>query len=480
MSVSPSSYDAVIIGSGPNGLSAGILLAQQGLSVKIFEAKDTIGGGTRTLELTEPGFLHDVCSAVHPTGAGSPFLSGLPLQDFGLEWIHPEIAAAHPLDGGEAILGYRDFDKMADQLGTDAKAYTKLFKPFANHWPKLSNDLFGTLRIPKNPLKMMRFGWFGMFSAKILTNSLFRNSRTKAFFAGMAAHSILPLDKAFSASFGLVLGTSMHAVGWPIAKGGSASVTDAMARYFYSLGGEIETGRPISSKNELPSHRVCLFDVTPYQVLDIMGNELSPSYSNALKKFEYGPGVFKMDFALSEAVPWKMEACKKAGTLHLGGTFPEIAASEKEIWNNKHADKPYVLVAQPSVDDPGRAPTGKHVLWAYCHVPHGSVKECSNDIIAQIERFAPGFRDTIIATSTMTAMNMQTYNANYLGGDINGGAQTVKQLFARPVLKWNPHAIPVKGNYICSSSTPPGGGVHGMCGFHAARSALKKDFGINL
>lgn len=472
-------YDAVIIGSGPNGLSAAIRLSQEGLRVLVIEAKDSIGGGTRTMELTEPGFLHDVCSAVHPTAAGSPFLTTLDLDKYGLEFIHPEVAYAHPLEDGEAGIAYQDLVRTAEGLGVDKEAYIKLYKEFVDHWDYLSQDIFGTLRIPKHPLLMAKFGWYGMFSAKLLSNSLFKTEKARALFTGCAAHSIVPLTRAFTASFGIVLGTSAHSVGWPVAKGGSASITDAMAKLFKTLGGEIQTGVEVKTLSDLPSSKIILFDLTPHQIARIAENKLPKSYLNKLRNYKYGPGTFKMDWALSEAVPWKNEEARKAGTLHLGGTFREIARSEQAVWDGEHPDDPYVLVSQPSVCDPSRAPEGKHTLWAYCHVPNGSEQDMSRIIEDQIERYAPGFKDTIISKHTMHSMEMEKYNFNYIGGDINGGAQTVTQLFGRPILKWDPYKTPADGLYICSSSTPPGGGVHGMSGYHAAQSVLKNEYNIS-
>ncbi len=473
-------FDAVIIGSGPNGLSAGILLAQHGLSVKIIEAKDTIGGGTRTQELTEPGFYHDVCSAVHPTGIGSPFLNTLPLQDHGLEWIHPDHPVAHPLEQGNAVIASLSLDETLQRLGKDGKNYENLVADFSKHWNKLSKDILGPIRIPHSPLLMAKFGWYGMLSAKLLANSIFDTTPLKAYFAGLAAHSILPLEKAFTASFGLAFAASIHSVGWPVAKGGSSTITNAMASYFKKLGGVIETGRYISTLSEIDESELFLFDLTPHQIASIAQHELPNSLKNKLLSYTYGPGVFKMDFALSEPVPWENPECSGAGTLHLGGTLEEISFSESQIWKGKQPDKPFVLVSQPSLFDRTRAPEGKHTLWAYCHVPNGSDEDCSEMIIKQIERFAPGFRDVILATHTMNAHEYEVYNPNYLGGDINGGSQSFKQLMGRPLLKWDPYQLPVKGMYICSSSTPPGGGVHGMCGYHAARSVLKNEYDINI
>lgn len=473
-------YDALVIGAGPNGLSAAILLAQQNLKVKVIEARDSVGGGTRTEELTEPGFYHDICSAVHPTGVGAPYLKTLPLQDYGLEWIHPDYPVAHPLDHGEAVIVPKSLDEAVDRLGNDGMNYKRLIEDFVQNWDRLSNDLFGPVRIPDNPLSMMRFGWYGMFSAKLLANSIFENIETKAFFAGLAGHSIIPLEKVFTGSFGLVFAASIHAAGWPVARRGSHSITKAMAAYFESLGGEIETGNEINSTRDLPNAKSVLFDLTPKQIANIARDDLPDSYLKKLNSFTYGPGAFKMDFALSEPVPWENEDCKKAGTIHLGGTFKEIAESERNTWDGKFNDNPFVLVSQPSLFDDTRAPEGKHTLWAYCHVPNGSEQDCSSQIINQIERFAPGFRDTIISYNAMNAVDFEQYNANYIGGDINGGAQFFKQLIFRPLIQWDPYRLAGKSMYICSSSTPPGGGVHGMCGYHAAKSALKNEFGITL
>lgn len=475
-----SKADVIVVGSGPNGLSAAILMARKGLKVHVIEAEKTIGGGTRTKELTEPGFLHDVCSAVHPTAVASPFLSKLPLHEFGLKWIYPEVAAAHPLENGKAALGYKSVEKTVQSFPEDAERYRRLLLDFVNAWPSLKHDLFGTLRNPKNPLTMAKFGWYGMQSTTQLANSTFKTDEAKAFLAGHAAHSILPLDKAFSSSFGLVLATSMHAVGWPIARGGSASITTAMAEYFKSLGGTIETNHRVQQLDELGNSKAILFDLTPHQIAKICADKLPSRYKKQLLNYEYGPGACKIDIATSEPIPWLNEGVKKAGTVHLGGSLEDLTISEREVWQDKHPENPYVLLSQPSIFDDSRAPEGKHTVWAYCHVPNGSGKDCSETIINQIERYAPGFRDTIISYKTMTAVQMNEYNENYIGGDINGGAQFLKQLIGRPVIKWNPYKTPAKGIYICSSSTPPGGGVHGMSGFHAAKTALKSEFGISV
>ena len=478
--MSNNEFDAIIVGSGPNGLSAAILLAQQGLSVKVIEAKDTIGGGTRTQHLTEPGFLHDVCSAVHPTALSSPFFKTLPLEQFGLKWIHPTYPVAHPFEDGEAVIVSKSMEETIHNLGIDSESYKQLFTPFSENWDQLSRDLFAPIRIPNKPYQMLKFGFYGMRSAKALTDSIFNSAQVKAYFAGLAAHSIIPLEKLFTASFGLILGSSVHSVGWPIAKGGSISIADALSDYFKSLGGVIETGNRIVNLTDIPSAKSVLFDLTPHQIINIVGDSLPSTFKKRFQKFKYGPGAFKIDFALSEPVPWKNLKCRQAGTLHLGGSFGDIAYSERETWKGNHPDKPYVLVSQPSVFDDSRAPRGKHTLWAYCHVPNGSDRDYTEEIISQIERYAPGFKDTIISKHTISATEFETYNPNYIGGDINGGAQTVGQLLGRPIFKWDPYKLTNKGMYICSSSTPPGGGVHGMCGYHAAKSALKHEFGIKV
>ncbi|MEO1022909.1 MAG: NAD(P)/FAD-dependent oxidoreductase [Bacteroidota bacterium] len=475
-----SPYDVTIVGSGPNGLSAGIALAQQGLSVQILEAKSTIGGGTRTLELTEPGFHHDVCSAVHPTAAGSPFFSTLPLQEYGLEWVHPTHPVVHPLDGGEAFVASQSLEETLSRISSkEARLFKALFNPWVERWPDFSKEVFGTLRSPRHITLMMKFGLLAMQSAFSLSNKTFETEALKAYFAGQAAHSILPLQQAFTASFGLVLGTSVHAVGWPIARQGSQSIADALAGYFTSLGGIIHTQTEVQSVDDITS-AVVLFDVTPLQIVQLCGKHLSPGYHKQLLNFSYGAGAFKIDYSLDEPIPWTNKEARKAGTLHLGGTLEEITASEQAVWDGKHPHNPYVLLSQPSVFDHTRAPEGKHTLWAYCHVPHGSTKDMSSVIEDQIERFAPGFKDIIRTKHSMNTADFQSYNANYIGGDINGGAQYVKQLIGRPVFAWNPYKIPGKSWYICSSSTPPGGGVHGMCGYNAAKSALHNEFGIRL
>lgn len=470
-----SQYDAVIVGAGPNGLSAAITIAQTGRSVIVFEARDTIGGGLRSSELTLPGFIHDVCSAIHPLGTCSPFLTALPLDRYGLRWIQPEIPLAHPFDDGTAAALHRSLEKTGESFGhpKDAAAYRRLFGPLVDDWAKLVPFLLGPFSIPRHPLAAARFGLSALRSAEGLAKGKFEGPRARGLFAGLAGHSIIAPDKLATASFGLVLGFLGHAIGWPIPVGGSQQIANALASHLRSLGGEIVTGNPIHSIDELPPAQATLFDVTPRQLLAIAGERLPAGYRRGLERYRYGPGVFKIDWALDGPIPWTAEECHRAGTVHVGATLPEIAASEKMVWDGKHPERPYVLVAQQSLFDDSRAPKDKHTVWAYCHVPHGSTRDMSEAVADQIERFAPGFKDRILASSTMTAAGLQDYNPNYVGGDINGGVQDLRQLYTRPVARLVPYSTPVKGLYLCSSSTPPGGGVHGMCGYHAARAALK-------
>jgi phytoene dehydrogenase-like protein len=459
-------FDAVIVGSGPNGLAAGIRLAQAGRSVLLLECKETIGGGARTAELTRPGFLHDTCSAIHPLGLGSPFFSTLPLAKHGLEWIQPEFPLAHPLDDGTAVVLPRD-------LGGASRTWQRLFGPLVENWKALADDLLAPmLRIPKHPILMARFGLHGLRSAESLVHGW--NERERALFAGLAAHSFLPLEQTPSAAFGLVLGLLAHAVGWPMPRGGSQQISNALAAHFRDLGGVIQTNTLVQNLEQLPQARACLLDVTPRQLIEIAGSKLPSSYKRKLERYRYGPGIFKVDYALSAPIRWRAPECARAGTIHLGGTFAEIARAEREIWKGKLPERPFVLLAQPSLFDPSRAPAGKHVAWAYCHVPHGSTADATALIDAQIERFAPGFRDCVLARATRNCAEMERHNPNLVGGDINGGAGTLRQLIARPTLSLNPYRTAIPGVFLCSSSTPPGGGVHGMCGFHAAGAALRE------
>ena len=469
-------YDAIIIGSGPNGLAAGIRLAIEGLRVKIIEAKPTIGGGMRTAELMETGTYHDICSAIHPMAVSSPFFKRLPLHEYGLKWIHPPNPAAHPLDDESAVL-YKDLSKTAFHLGIDEKTYKSIVLPIAENWETLSLDLLSPLQFPDNPLKMAGFGLKGLQPASLF-KSKFKTEKAKALFAGMAAHSILPMNSMATTAIALVFFATAHTEGWPLPEGGSQSLANAMAGYFRALGGEIETSNKIKRYEDIPNTNALLFDLTPFQVSEIMGDHFPRSYQKKLAKYRYGSGAFKMDYILSEPVPWKDPECRKAGTVHVGGTFEEIAQSEKSISKGIHAEKPFVLVAQQSLFDPKRTSKNRQTLWAYCHVPNGSEVDMSSAIDDQIERFAPGFKDTIISKVSMNTSDFEEYNANYIGGDINGGKQDLCQLFSRPVSFRNPYATPLKGIYFCSSSTPPGGGVHGMCGFHAANLVLKREFNI--
>ena len=466
-------HDAVIVGAGPNGLAAAITLARAGRSVLVVEGKGTIGGGTRSAELTLPGFVHDVCSGIHQLGVASPFFRGLPLANCGLEWVFPPAAIAHPLDDGSAILVQRSVAATAAQLGGDAAAYRRLMGPLAADWRNVLGEMLGPLRFPRHPVSMVRFGLPALLPAATLARMLFRGERARAVFAGMAVHAMMPLEWPATAAFGLMLGILAHSVGWPMARGGSQRIADALAAHLRSLGGEILTDRPIERMDDLPPARAILFDVTPRQLEKIAGDRLPAPYRRKLGGYRYGPGVFKVDYALDSPPPWRATECLQAGTVHLGGTLDEIAASERAVWRGEHPERPYVLFVQQTLFDPTRAPAGKHTAWAYCHVPHGATLDMTGRIEAQIERFAPGFRERILARSTRTAAAMEAYNPNYIGGDINGGVQDLRQLYARPVASLNPYVTPASGIFLCSSSTPPGGGVHGMCGYFAAQAALK-------
>ncbi len=472
-----SAYDAIIIGSGPNGLAAAIRLARAGLSVLIVEAGDTIGGGVRSAELTLPGFVHDVCSTIHPLTLASPFFQSLPLHKFGLEFVQPPASLAHPLDDGTAVLLKKSVAETAADLGADAAHYRGLLEYFVEHFDALAPDILAPLRFPAHPFLMARFGLKAIRSARQLADSHFSDSRTRAIFAGCAAHSMIPLDALASASYGLILMLTAHAVGWGFPRGGAANISNALAEYFLSLGGKIETGNRVETIDALPPSQVVLFDLTPRQIISIAGHKLPDSYRLRLEKFRYGSGVFKMDFALSEPIPWRAKECALAGTVHLGGTFEEIAASELAHNSGRISEKPFVLIAQNSLFDATRAPDGKQTAWAYCHVPNNSTIDMTEIIENQIERFAPGFRACILAKATKSPADLERYNANCVGGGINGGAGDLSQLFTRPIAKINPYSMPAKGLYICSASTPPGGGVHGMSGYHAARTVLKKEFG---
>ncbi|MDX1616623.1 MAG: NAD(P)/FAD-dependent oxidoreductase [Candidatus Promineifilaceae bacterium] len=467
-------YDAVVVGSGPNGLAAAIVLAEAGRSVLVIEGKETVGGGLRSAELTLPGFVHDNCATIHALGLGSPFLRRLPLHEYGLEWVQPGAPLAHPLDDGSAVLLHQSVEETAVGLGSDGPAYRRLMEPLVDEWQAIVDQFLGPLRVPRHPLTMARFGLSAIRSAVGLARGSFKREPTRALFAGLAAHSILPLDQLGTAGFGLVLGLMAHAVGWPLARGGSQAVADALTCHLEALGGEIATGKWVRSLADVPASRAILFDVTPRQLVDIAGEDLPATFRRRLKRFRYGPGVFKVDWALDGPIPWRNEGCLRAGTVHVGGTLTEMAQSEKSVWEGRHPERPYVLLVQASLFDETRAPTGGHTVWAYCHVPNGSTQDMAGPIIQQIERFAPGFRDRIVATHTYNASEMEAYSPNYVGGDINGGAADLRQLFTRPIVQLNPYTTPNERIYLCSSSTPPGGGVHGMSGYYAAQAALRR------
>ena len=468
-------FDAIVVGSGPNGLAAAITLQRSGLSVLLLEGKDTIGGGMRTAELTLPGFKHDICSAIHPMAAASPFFEQLPLEQFGLEYIYPAVAAAHPFDDGTAAILTTSVDETAKQFGEDERTYRNIMQPLVACWPKIADDVLGPLSFPKHPLLMAQFGTKALTAAQSFAKR-FRTKAAKGLFAGMAAHSLQPLSNLTTSAIALVLMIAGHLRGWPMPKGGTQKLADALAAYFESLGGTIHTNTCITSMDQLPSSKAILFDVTPKQILQIAGQRFSSLYTNQLKRYRYGMAVCKVDWALDQPIPFTAATCMQAGTVHIGNTLEEIAASEKQIWQGGHPEKPFVLLAQQSIFDHTRAPAGKHTAWAYCHVPNGSATDMTAAIENQVERFAPGFKKSILAKHVMNAVQVEQYNPNYVGGDINGGVIDIRQLFTRPALRLSPYRTSAKGIYICSSSTPPGGGVHGMCGYHAAKRALKDIF----
>lgn len=463
-------YDAIVIGSGPNGLAAAITLAREGWSVCVHEANETIGGGARSAELTQPGFIHDLCSAVHPLTVGSPFFRDLPLSEHGLEFIHPTVPLAHPLDDGSAVILNRSVENTSANLGTDSASYRNLMLPLVNDWHLIDNELLGPVHFPRHPIPMLRFGLRGFGSARGLANRHFKGTRARALFAGLAGHSMLPLERIPSAAFGLVLGITGHTVGWPIPRGGAQRIADSLASYFRSLGGEIITGSRVESIDALAPARAILCDITPRQLLNIAGQHLPVRYKRKLENYRYGLAAFKIDWALAGPIPWTAKECINAGTVHLGGTLEEIAASESAAWQARHTERPFVLLSQPSVFDSSRAPAGKHTVWAYCHVPNSSTFDMTERIEDQIERFAPGFRSLVLARHVMSPAELEQRNANLIGGDINGGVQDIRQMFTRPTLQM--YSTPAKGLYLCSSSTPPGGGVHGMCGYFAAQRVL--------
>jgi phytoene dehydrogenase-like protein len=472
-------YDAVVVGSGPNGLAAAIALQQQGLSVLLIEGNATIGGGLRSAELTLPGFVHDVCSAIHPLAVSSPFFRTLPLQQYNLNFIHPPVLAAHPFDDGSAAALYSSVEQTAQALGSDEETYRKLLQPIVSHWPHLVADVLAPLHFPQNPVALARFGLHAITSAMQLARR-FRTEAAKGLWAGMAAHSQQPLSNITTSAIGLVLLAAGHSGGWPLPRGGSQSIAQALAAYFLALGGKIETGLYVRSLRQLPTAHAVLLDVTPRQLLQIAGHRFSSLYKWQLERYRYGLGSYKVDWALDGPIPFTAAACRQAGTVHLGNTLAEIEVAERQTWAGGHPEKPFILLAQQSLFDTSRAPEGKHTAWAYCHVPHGSAANMAERMEKQVERFAPGFRERIIGRYIMNPAQMEEYNPNYIGGDINGGVIDVGQLFTRPALRFSPYRTSAKGIYLCSSSTPPGGGVHGMCGYHAAKRALKDVFHIRL
>jgi len=476
----PSQYDAIVVGSGPNGLSAAVTLAERGLSVLVVEAYDRIGGGTRSAELTLPGFLHDVCSAIHPMAALSPAFQHFGLERRGVTWVNAPVALSHPLDDGRVALLRSSLEETAEGLEADAKAYRTLVGTFVERAPLLFAELLKPLRFPTHPFLLARFGWRALRSARYIARHYFTTATARALLAGCAAHSFLPLDAAGSSAIGLTLLVAAHVKGWPCAKGGSASISLALANYLSSLGGTVETNHLVSDWRELPKSRALLFDTSPRTMARICRDRLPTGYVEQLERFRSAPGVFKLDWALSRPIPWRNRECGESGTVHLGGTLEEIAQSELEVSQGVHPTRPYVLVAQQSLLDPSRVPPGKHTGWAYCHVPNGSTVDMTSAIERQVERFAPGFRDCILARHTMTTADLFRYNPNYRGGDITGGASDIGQILMRPTLRWSPYATPTPGIYLCSSSTPPGGGVHGMCGYHAAALALRRTFGLTV
>jgi phytoene dehydrogenase-like protein len=468
--------DAAIIGSGPNGLAAAIELARAGLKVRVHEAEPTIGGGCRSAALTLPGFIHDTCSAFHPLGAGSPYFTKLPLKEHGLEWVHPDVPLAHPLDDGTAVLLHRSVDDTAAGLGDDAAAYRALIGRLASAWPQLLEDIGRpVLHFPRHPFLLARFGLPALLPAS-LSSRVFRGTRARALYAGMAAHSFLPLDAPLTTAFAISLASSAHAVGWPFPRGGSQKISDALASYLRALGGEIATNDRIDAWSQLEKARAYLFDTTPRALERLAGDRLNTTYRRVLRGYKYGPGVFKIDYALAGPMPWRAAECRRAGTVHLGGTFEEIAAGEKQVSRGEVPDRPFMLVGQQSLFDNTRAPLGMQTLWTYCHVPSGSTEDMTARMEAQLERFAPGFRDLVLKRTVMTPRDIELHNANFIGGDISAGSHAGMQFIARPTWAIDPYATPTREIYLCSAATPPGAGVHGLCGYNAATSALRRSF----
>jgi phytoene dehydrogenase-like protein len=464
--------DAVVIGSGPNGLSAAIVLAQAGCKVVVFEANATAGGGARSAELTLPGFTHDVCSAVHPFAIASPFWQTLPLSEYGLEWIQPPVMIAHPLDDGRAAVTEHSLETTAARLGDDGRAYADIVGGVVRDWPRISRAVLGPPTIPRHPLALARFGLHALRSMRGLAMSRFKSEAARALLAGSAAHGMLPLEQPLTAGIGLTLTALSHVGGWPIPRGGSQSITTALVQHLASLGGEVFAGSPVNDVDKLPRAKIVLCDLSPRPLLRIAGHKFPHTYRRRLERYRYGMGVFKVDWALDAPIPWTSDDCRRAGTVHIGGTLAEIAASERDAWSGRASERPFVLMSQPTTIDPSRAPAGKHIAWGYCHVPSGSTVNMLDRIERQIERFAPGFRDRVLARSITTPRDLEAYNPNFVGGDIGAGVTDLRQFFTRPT--WRNYSTPVKGLYLCSASTPPGVGVHGMCGYYAAKLALAR------
>jgi len=465
--------DAVIVGSGPNGMAAAVTLARAGRAVVVLEAADQIGGGTRSAELTLPGFVHDICSAIHPLGVASPFFKNVPLEKHGLKWIHPDLPLAHPLLDGTAVAVDQSLEATAAGLGPDGERYRRLLEPFVAHADAMFSELLGPISLPRHPLLLARFGLRAIRSAKGLATANFRGEAAKGMFAGMAAHSVLPLEQRLTAAFGLMFCVSAHAAGWPMPEGGSQQIAHSLASYLRSLGGDVITGQRVTSLRDVPTCKAVLCDLSPRQLSQIAGDELPAGFHRKLNRYRYGPGVFKVDWALDGPIPWTAEACRRAGTVHVGGSFDDIAVSERAVWSGAVAENPFLLVTQQSLFDPGRTPAGKQTGWAYCHVPHGYIGDVTERIESQLERFAPGFRDIILERHVMAPADFERYNPNYVGGDITGGVMDLAQVLGRPTWRLNPYTTPSKKLFLCSASTPPGAGVHGMCGVHAANAALR-------
>jgi phytoene dehydrogenase-like protein len=473
-----SDADVVVVGSGPNGLGAAVVLARAGWNVHVIEQADTVGGAARSAEVTRPNFVHDLGSAIHPLAAASPLFRRLPLDEYGLSWVQPDLPLAHPLDGGRAVAMHPSLETTARALGRDESRYRWLTAPFADRWKALLDEVLQpVLHLPRAPVLLARFGLRAIWPAQLLGKGLFRTEGARALLAGLAAHSNLPLSAFGSTAFGLVLGMVGHAVGWPFPEGGAGAITQALADYLQALGGTIETGRRVQNVNDLPQARAVVLNLTPRQVLRVARSRLPDHYERQMEQYRYGAAAFKVDYALSDPIPWAAEACRRAGTVHVGGTLDEIAASEQAVAEGRVPERPYVLLAQHSRFDSTRAPADQHTAWAYCHVPNGSTASATAQVERQIERFAPGFRDTIRERHVMGPQALEAWNPNLVGGDINGGALDLPQVVARPALRWSPYRVPACTThgaqlYLASASTPPGGGVHGMAGRHAAHTVL--------